>query len=611
MTDKRQFLINAIDEYLNEDNSKNLDGDLSALITELNNIITSSTFNADKLAGLSEVNEEVLTEDEISIIKYFSVIGNISKDENNISHIDITSSQVGILKDIKNRLEGIVKNNVEKDDILELKNQLISNPTDINIDVLRKFLEECDLSDKFQCEIILDLLKETTRNSYLEEEVKYKDHLNQLINEPNPDVVVENLINDSDANLSYGERVKIIEDLLLQRHHSFIKGNANNTTVYNNKTSDEIKDIRKLAEKYDILNFINKDDFSKLTEYRDQESLCQTLSALFEYSNNNLTSYSDELLYNVLLLSDKSIISYIGEMLKVAQIDFSEFIKIHYNVLLSNKYADNLKATMLSKKDLSYTSFFENVEILSEMGLNIGVILKRSPSSLTYDSNIILNNALTLSDQYGINIDEKNLSTLQNISTIRSLDKLIESSDVGFEWIKDKITLLFKCTKKVNMALKFEKDSVVTNKDGKINIDLKKASSIGDNHLSELVSPRYDSREFDFCNKVLGNSRDNLFTNITDDIFNQTNVKVLEDNFKVDDVTYIVDELRVSRPKVLRVLQALLNQPEKDNSDKDSITENEVLYALSYESLLSVKDALTVVNYKKYINKHERVRNDG
>ena len=597
MTDNIKYLIKEIDEYIkrNSEDSKNLDNDLSSLINELNNIISSSTYNADKLAGLSELNQEVLTQDEISIIKYFSVIGNINKDEQNISHIDITASQIDILKNIKNRLEDIIKSSSIVDSIKEIKNDLISNPTGIDVDNLKQLFEILDLSYDLQCKIILDLLNVTVRGNEIENSINGFDESK----------VEEKPVNqDESNNLSYKERVDVLENIM-NIENSSVKTDVKDSLE---EEQSNLERIRSLVKKHElnlegILHDISLDEAL--------ESI-PTLSELSRYSYGNLSQYSSDLLENVYLFADNLTISSVGEILKIYKIDFSEFIKSHYNVLLSKGYYKKYSIlSNLSEKDMSHDDFMNNVEFFANMGLDVGEILRRSPSSLTYDSNVVTNNASILSTQYGVNVDEKSVSTLLNISIIRFLDKLIESSDIGYEWAKDKTYLLPKCNKKVNLALKFDKDNVVTNKDGKVNIDIKKATSIGDKYQDQLIYPNYTLPSFDYCNKVLSKSRSNLFTEITDELFNQENVKLLENNFKVDDVTYIIDSLRVSRPKVLRVLQTLLNQPEKDINDKNSINENEVIYVLSYESLLSARDGLIVANYKKYVSNHERVRNDG
>ena len=81
------------------------------------------------------------------------------------------------------------------------------------------------------------------------------------------------------------------------------------------------------------------------------------------------------------------------------------------------------------------------------------------------------------------------------------------------------------------------------------------------------------------------------FDDLNLDIFHNAFIIFLETNYKIDDFTYVIGNTRVSRQKVLRIC-SLLSLANID------INEEEILYALSYRSILDKQDVLNIENFR-------------
>ena len=271
-----------------------------------------------------------------------------------------------------------------------------------------------------------------------------------------------------------------------------------------------------------------------------------------------------------------------------------------------------------------FGNFKVNLKYLSERKYNIETIARKCKKALTINPIILKYNLETLSDVYRIDMtDGKSFTGILLGTSIENLDRIIESTKCGYEYAKANNSSLVNITLKnlyqirvadargINLFYYENRKAKDANGDEMLYHALVKFSA----HGKSLDDPKYKDderlkilelsdgevqREFgqvipDFVSDkeksatydVLVSSTKSERITITDNPY----IKLLDSHYKVNEFLYMINTTLISRQKVLRVCQNL-----KDNGIR--IGEEEIKYALSYNSILNEEDVKNISNFR-------------
>ena len=392
--------------------------------------------------------------------------------------------------------------------------------------------------------------------------------------------------------------------------------------------------IKELLEKYDYsYDSLTNDNKKYLAKYAYKEKLEDVLNALKEAGIHiELNKPSVKRTFcKILVVSNSESIKEFMNLCSENSIEPMSFIDSLPVVLIPNTVrapkpsfaAGNEKKSDEATQGV-FGNFKVNLKYLSERKYNIETIARKCKKALTINPIILKYNLETLSDVYKIDMtDGKSFTGILLGTSIENLDRIIESTKCGYEYAKANNSSLVNITLKnlyqirvadargINLFYYENRKAKDANGDEMLYHALVKFSAHGkslddpkykdDERLKilelsdgevqrefgqvipEFVSDKEKSATYD----VLVSSTKSERITITDNPY----IKLLDSHYKVNEFLYMINTTLISRQKVLRVCQNL-----KDNGIR--IGEEEIKYALSYNSILNEEDVKNISNFR-------------
>lgn len=392
--------------------------------------------------------------------------------------------------------------------------------------------------------------------------------------------------------------------------------------------------IKELLEKYDYsYDSLTNDNKKYLAKYAYKEKLEDVLNALKEAGIHiELNKPSVKRTFcKILVVSNSESIKEFMKLCSENSIEPMSFIDSLPVVLIPNTVrapkpsfaAGNEKKSDEATQGV-FGNFKVNLKYLSERKYNIETIARKCKKALTINPIILKYNLETLSDVYKIDMtDGKSFTGILLGTSIENLDRIIESTKCGYEYAKANNSSLVNITLKnlyqirvadargINLFYYENRKAKDANGDEMLYHALVKFSAHGkslddpkykdDERLKilelsdeevqrefgqvipEFVSDKEKSTTYD----VLVSSTKSERVTITDNPY----IKLLDSHYKVNEFLYMINTTLISRQKVLRVCQNL-----KDNGIR--IGEEEIKYALSYNSILNEEDVKNISNFR-------------
>ena len=311
--------------------------------------------------------------------------------------------------------------------------------------------------------------------------------------------------------------------------------------IYNNKLLS-----KEYIRKKQINNDLKSNDFSIKDEILNRYN--------FKLNIDNIKINNDELESKLILINDE-----LSEIKKYTNIVSKLINDISYKNLetLCRLVKNNKLNTIFIAENIDMliepikgNNCISNINLLLENNINILQIIKNDQSVLFMDNNK-LNEIINIYNKYGINLSNEyyNYKFLkENYSYI--IDYFIEIGE--YDLIKENASLI---TDKSNIIIKRcliykALGNKCANEQGKLRGSLRKRENfiLDDNIVNETIIPNYEIIIPEDILKVLSNEVENTDCNI--------DLSFLE-QFKIDDVSYKIGTLIVSKYKILKNLTIL------------------------------------------------------
>ena len=211
----------------------------------------------------------------------------------------------------------------------------------------------------------------------------------------------------------------------------------------------------------------------------------------------------------------------------------------------------------------SYEYFLTSISILKSLGSDIEKEFLENPAFFI-TPNDLLNYNLTVFKEYNIDVnaqDEAIINALMTNNLVNQLDSFIEAGLL--DYVKDHKSILLNKDPGFFYRIYYAKKNNLPIKNRYLRKEITSLDGYGiqaDNYL-EMVNPyvsSYLSERFtDFVSKD--------FKNYSLSVLNNPLIKLLEDNYLLDDNAYYIANTYISRYKVLRIYQNILMSEEDIN----------------------------------------------
>lgn len=280
-----------------------------------------------------------------------------------------------------------------------------------------------------------------------------------------------------------------------------------------------------------------------------------------KYSDLTFISEYNYLFFNVIIFSNLSVIKFIDICLK------SKFISKEF-VLTNNK--------LLYDLDL-FNQFFNNVNYLSNLGVNLSN--KASQSVLLLDNNELMVQ-LNILGEYKVKLDEKNFSNFNLFKNSLLLDYFDNFIELGYgKTIVDNPRYLNETSGDMIKRIMIS-DLIGLSP---INSNNKFIGAITTGNNFYIDPNKYDNFIIDYkedyqnpiCLNVLKNSPRNVINVSTK---NMPIIKALDEAFMKDSITYVIDDVIISRKRVMRNLETLTKNVETMNISIRDLLFQAILY---------------------------------
>lgn len=339
--------------------------------------------------------------------------------------------------------------------------------------------------------------------------------------------------------------------------------------------NEDNSEIEKLFKKYVY-------DFKYLQEKEKEELLTkgnveQIKSILKLLEENKLTFHQKENfpIVHILLNTNIAIVETIVNLIK-QQLITEEFIYQNNKIFLPNIFNNLIK----------------NIELLKQKKINIKEL---NIEKILLEENSKLEENIIILEQYNFPIN--NLTTfeiLKNIENIKYLDTFIELD--LYEYIKENPNILNKdCKTIINKILLYKQLGIdIKNKETLKNIINNKFkignTTINDEDLEEYIENQTIFYENETLKGILDNTK---ITSIKEEI----EIEELE-RFIQNNNSYNINGIIVSKNKVLRNYQSLINQTE---ISKKEILFNSIIYNsnMTEDEINIIKDSIKIKNKTK------------
>jgi len=474
-----------------------------------------------------------------------------------------------------------------------------------------------------------------------------------------------NMILDGNSILSLQEKISLLERII-RYNDGFreIDSNQDINTEEDEVVNDRIRiseeDIRNLLAEYGY-NFDDLDEENKkyLQRHGDLNKITLVLETLKEneiriYIGNDYGDLDDRYkesinrdFCKVLVYSSPEIIttikSDIAERLK--NVTFEKFINDNIKLIIPNrKKRHNTPTNEISTGDRTgvesgeggYNNYKENKEFFEEKKLDFNWIINHCPTILVAIPEYVRTNYEIYTTVYGIKFAEdtpdengyyKPLNKLSALkanpnSYLLSFDRYIEVAPLGYTYIENNPTKAIDLNEDILYRLRVAVKEIagLFYERGRHGLVIKDTEfkEWRRNHSIEKVKEKFDPNSKDENNqyiprKMVEEEQAMIFRNLIDttnpevvledwesdtSLMSNPYIVYLESVCKLGDYVYGLDGTIISRKKVLRILGQLINR-----IGAESISEDMIIYAITYGSIINEKDETNIKNYIKEVQK--------
>ena len=487
-------------------------------------------------------------------------------------NMDLDDSQKSLLNKVKtiineqlNNLSDVSELESKINNYSFLIDKLQSNEHFENFDELEETLEILNIDPKEKLTIIKNIItKNYSSNVVVQNEVT-------SINEQQEEIDEEIIYNNSQEDLSnvlskYGYDYNKFRNECKEYLSKYIDIN---------KMDSILKTINNYSLELTIDKKIKQEQFVRVMRYSSPE-LIEEYVAICEENDINKQSMLERNM-DVLYESNKA----------------RHRKKYKTQEEVSSNESNSKDSTLVLSNGL-FGDFKDNIAFLKSKGIYIF----KNREVLISNPDIIKRNYEVFAEIYKCKINENNLTGLLLGTNIDWIDRLIELSELGLYYARDNLGSRTNFSKKIMHKIKqkeIEGDSLFY-RDSNYNVKYKSTDkSYPDlEKLISLIKPVSLELPDDKIQKI--NSIDIEYsTNINPSVFENESIKFLEDNYKKDEYLYEINGIRVSRQKVIRIISTFINKGIE-------ITEDEIRYALTYNSIINQEELETIINYRNNNN---------
>ena len=448
---------------------------------------------------------------------------------------------------------------------------------------------------------ISDVLKQISNRQYeLSKERK------QFIKNTNKQTVFYNHILEIINSLEENEIASVKDDILSKLDDSeisceFIKELLeHNRKVYSkleleNIKKDKYNQIEKLFGENDIyLNVLSEETRNLLLKNGNIATLKEIISFLKE-SNFSWLHINHPNYVQIVLNTNAIILQTITNLIQNGIIN-KEFVRDHIGILI-----DKIQIKV-NENDVEpcYDLFRKNISLLLQNTDNLQQKLTKNESIVFLDTECLLK-SLELIKKYGLNLSSENakLYGLNIISDNENFDDLDQFIELGYkDYIQNNPQLLREDSKEILIRL-----SIITNvgldpmnKENRLkgSITSGKNFYVANDQLNEYrimpINEYTKNENFEILNQ-------NERMTISESTEELDIIRYLDTLFKVSDLEYQINETTISRNKVLRNMECLLQH-------KSEYEESEIaLSAIIYHSVI---DNNTIEFIKEKLNEYKK-----
>ena len=277
----------------------------------------------------------------------------------------------------------------------------------------------------------------------------------------------------------------------------------------------------------------------------------------------------------------KFITEYIDEFARVLSDSNIDIIKFIYNLIKRNIIDKNFlikHIDIIYNRDL-FESLYKNINYLDSIGINLLNLGKSNPEILLLDNNDIVTQTNIL-DEYGFKLDDKELYNFNVLNDINLLDTIDNFIELGYgdiilnnpKYLNQKSSNIVKrilISKLIGMS--------------PVNSSNRLIGSVSTGNGFYVKESDYDNYIVDYkddylnneCVSALKNSKRNVISNSTK---YRTIIKLMDELYMADHLTYIICGVKISRKRVKRNLEVLLNSELINSFDIKDLTYQAILY---------------------------------
>lgn len=431
-------------------------------------------------------------------------------------------------------------------------------------------------------------------------------------------------------SISLKDKYNILNELIKRNYNSKIvekdeisineEDELPDEKIIRNNNEEDIKALlAKYNYDYDKLDKQNKEYLLKYFDIKKAENILQLLAS--NYVHFNIKGIIHKTMFcKILVNSSEEIIKNVKETCEKYDIDFAKYVNVELRILVPNK-PRKTKYTVLNNENNNngvltggYGNYEKNISFLESEGYNVKNIMERCKAALTVNPYSLRRNLFVITNEYGISFkDGMAFTGVIKGDAIKNIDRYIETSEYGLEYIKTNNSAIGNASEKLFYAIRvaqMEKidDLYYRNTKGDINkysVANKSKDTRDPRYLlltrsSEDLENKINPVKFTLKDQLSQELYDVIANTIIDsnvDVSNNNYIKFLDKCYRVDknrpdyDYVYNINGTRISRKKVLRICKNFM-------ANNIEITQDEIKFALAYNSILTAKDLENINNFR-------------
>ena len=561
-------------------------------MNELINILKQEIINKEELLN----NKEFITRlEEI-----------LNKLDNNINNL--TKGDVSSLKDILNRID-YTKLKSLCDFILEIKDLddgllLLGEEDKKLIDIVKNKIKEK-----------LNELKSINYDKVEKEINKLKEYIIKLSNYGEELVTKEDMENILNILVSCNTSSSVIQSVFLSiaHHNEIIFRNfeilnredikEDKADISLNKTNIDKVDVNNLLKEYNIC--INEQYLNELCLYGSLDEFRKKLDILKENNLYNILK-NNEILYRILLYTS------VEDLNKLT--DYNK--KYNLNEVFMKYPTVFFRKVKRGEKSGSLDNLLNNIKFLEDNSFDVQYVIGKCPIFCTFSSSTVEKN-YKICKIYGIDLNNTESFAFLNASHLEdNIDLFIESG--LYDYAKENKSRLIQFGDVICARVKYAKKLKDLNDSNGTNYPFREYTSV-DGKKKNLKKEFIDKKEskygknlqdtYELYGKVKVNEEntDIYFKivkgcnsiNISNSTIHNKVIIELDNLFKESEILYNINGVKISRLKVLRLLETFLNTPNIEIN-------NELLrFIISYNSMLDenelsiIKDGIKLLGVER------------